>query len=421
MKISLALHLLAVPAQIWVVDHFYGGIADWNRYVAQGTILGSSFRHFDFSLTGANIHGIVGDSSVSIMAGAFFAIFGSNKLAIFFIFSWLAFLGLVLFYRAFSMTFEGANLRRYALLLFFLPSLIFWTADVSKESVVTVGLGLIAYGGAKFLSKRQGGLLPIILGTAITAYVRPNELAIAIAGLVLAVMVMPASPWLRYSGIRRAGIFVVMSALLVLAAFLTQHFLGKGGINLSKIASNNSGHGSSIPYHPGIQNYWRDAYSILFDPLPFNAHGNGERLAAVENLIIIGVLLSSFRQLRIVVRTMFARTYVLMCTVYSLLFLYAFAALGNLGLITRERTLLLPFLLVPLSIPVTEKGSKEPYEWELKRRDRLRLRGRGGQPGTSKVPVGVGGRRYPQPVVPPRDRRPPGWGRSPVGSGSIRT
>jgi hypothetical protein len=422
MRTSMALHLLAVPMQIFVVDHFYGGIADWNRYVAQGTILGDSFRHFHFTLAGANVHSIVGDSSVSIMAGIVFAIFGTNKLAVFFIFSWLAFMGLVLFYRAFSMTFAGANLRRYAILVFFLPSLIFWTADVSKESIMTLALGLIAYGGAKFLSKRKGGLLPIVVGTLMAAYVRPNELALAIAGLVLAVMFMPASPWLQFSGLRRAGLFVVMSGVLALAIFLTFHFLhGKGGsLNLSNIAKNNAGHGSSIPYHPGLKNYWRDVYEVLFDPMPFNAHGTGERIAALENLILIGVILTSFRSLRILIRASFARTYVLMCTLYAVLFLYAFAALGNLGLITRERTLLLPFLLVPLSIPRADrKAGEQPYFWELRRRDRLQQRDQSGPRRAPVVPREHGVRRYARPIVPPRDLRP--YGRRPAGASSRRS
>ena len=90
---------------------------------------------------------------------------------------------------------------------------------------------------------------------------------------------------------------------------------------------------------------------VLFDPLPINAHGSSQLIAAAENTVLLGLILASLRQLRIVVRASFARPYVLLCLVYSLGFMYAFAALGNLGLIERERTMLLPFLLVLLCIP----------------------------------------------------------------------
>ena len=89
--------------------------------------------------------------------------------------------------------------------------------------------------------------------------------------------------------------------------------------------------------------------------------------------MILVLILASLRQLRVVIRASFARLYVLMCFVYCLGFLYAFAALGNLGLIERERTLVLPFLLVLLCIPRGPKRAPPHYEWELKRKDRRRL------------------------------------------------
>jgi len=108
--------------------------------------------------------------------------------------------------------------------------------------------------------------------------------------------------------------------------------------------------------------------------LPFNAHGSGEYAAALENMVIVGVIVASYRQLRILPRAAFARPYVMMCLVYSIIFLYAFAALGNLGLIYRERVMLLPFLMVLLAIPRTPKGRPPMYEWEYKRKDRKRFR-----------------------------------------------
>ena len=68
-------------------------------------------------------------------------------------------LGSIFFFRAFTLTFPGASHRRYAILLFFFPSLIFWTADASKESIMTFGLGLAAYGCAKILARRPGGFV----------------------------------------------------------------------------------------------------------------------------------------------------------------------------------------------------------------------------------------------------------------------
>ncbi len=73
-------------------------------------------------------------------------------------------------------------------------------------------------------------------------------------------------------------------------------------------------------------------------------------------------------------RAAFARPYVMLCAVYSALFIYTFAALGNLGLIERERVMLLPFMLVLLCVPRAPKGQPPRYLWELRRRDRLKAR-----------------------------------------------
>jgi hypothetical protein len=166
-----------------------------------------------------------------------------------------------------------------------------------------------------------------------------------------------------------------------LAIFVTLHFLpgANGSISLNQISSNNTGTGagfgsSNVGYSASVLDYPKDAYTVLIDPLPVNAHGGGEWLSAVENTILLALVLASLRQLRLVPRAALARTYVVMCLFFVGSFLYAFASLGNLGLITRERTVMLPFLLVLLCIPRGPRHHRPRYEWELPRRVRIRRR-----------------------------------------------
>jgi len=73
-----------------------------------------------------------------------------------------------------------------------------------------------------------------------------------------------------------------------------------------------------------------------------------------------------------------SKPFIMMCLVYSLAFCYAFAALGNLGLIERERTLLFPFLMVLMAFPLSPKDEPPKYAWEQrspKRRNRVALGG----------------------------------------------
>ncbi len=151
---SVILHLVCAPLQIYVVDHFYGGVADWLRYDHQGALLADMWRNGHFQLAGSGVNGIVGNGSVSIAGGVVMTLVGPDQLAAFFVGSWLAFVGCLFIYLAFRVTFPNSDRRWYAVLLFLFPSLLFWTADVSKEAFMLLGLGLAVYGVALAM---QGG------------------------------------------------------------------------------------------------------------------------------------------------------------------------------------------------------------------------------------------------------------------------
>jgi hypothetical protein len=371
---ALILHLIASPVQIYVVDHYYQGIADWVRYTHQGAQLAPNFRQGDFTLAGSNVQRVIGDGSSSIITGVIFAAIGVNRVGAFLVFSWFSWLGTVFFYRAFTVTFPGVSHRRYAYFLFFLPSLIFWTSDVGKEAVMLLSVGVAALGAARVLAFRRNGYPLLGIGTAMGAWVRPNELFLLYAGFVVGMLIRPRDPRRLLRGSRRILGIAVLCGLLALSLGLTLRYL-KGGsstFSLTQISKNNSGTGagngsSNIPYSSNFIYYPRDVYYVLFDPTPVNAHSTGQRIQALENLIIIGLILTSLRRLRLSFRVAFNKPYVMLAGVFSVAFCYTFAALGNLGLITRERTLLFPLFLVLLCIPVTRKDSRARYPWEKKR------------------------------------------------------
>lgn len=367
--VSATLHLLAAPAQIYVVDHWYHGITDFNRYVYQGALLGPRFDHFNFSLAGTN-QKFLGAGSVSVLAGIIFAIVGVNKLAAFFVFGFLAFLGTINFYKAYVVTFPEAEHRRYALMIFFLPSLLFWTAGASKEAIMYVSVGTAANGAARILARRPGGVVLMIVGMAVGIYVRPQELLLLFGCVAAATLFRPRSRTASFRLIRFLAVAIVQAVLLVVVVGVTQKLAKQGApvFDLKTIAANNAGQASSVPYHPGPAGYPNDIYSVLFRPLLFNAHGAGQRSAAVENTIIVVLILGSFRRVRALPRTALTRPYVMVSFLFLAGFCYAFAALSNLGLIDRERVLALPFLLVLLAIPVSPKGEPKRYPWEMSRR-----------------------------------------------------
>ena len=378
----LVVHLLAAPLQIWAVNHLYGGIADYSRYIYKGAPLAGNFRHFDFSLP-PGFGGIVDNGSVSIVAAALFALVGIDQGAAFLIMSFLSFIGITCFYRAFTLTFSGANHRRYGYLIFFLPSLIFWTADVSKEAIMIFLLGVLTYGCAQVLA-RQGGFrawLLIVAACAGSVFIRPNEMLLVLGGFTIAMIFRPSSAAAKYEPARRTTSLVLLAAGVGVVMFLTLHFLPglHGSVNLSSINKNNQGSGSGlgssgVAYSQSPLYFPKDVYVVLFDPLPFNAHSSGEKFQAVQSTVLLGVLIVSLRNLRILPRAAFARPYLIMCFVYVVSFCYFFAALGNLGLIAREATVMVPLYLVLLCIPRGPRHRPPRYVWELTRRQRAARR-----------------------------------------------
>jgi len=380
---SLILHLACAPAQIFVVDHFYHGVADYTQYDLSGSIIANNFRHFDFSIAGSNAGAhILGDGATSIAAGVVMTFVGTDQLAAFFVFAWFSFLGSIAFFRAFSVTFPDANKRRYALMLFFLPSILFWTAAVGKEGIISLSLGLIAYGCARVLARLRGGYLLILFGGLIGVYIRPNELALAAGGFAIAMVFRPmaSSGGKAMKGIRLIGSWIFLAVVLSFVATVAAKLVHVGGSTgltgaLNKIG--NAGKGNTtigsvsgtaaVPYSKNPLTYPRDVYEVLFNPLPFTARSATQLIAAAENTVIAVLIYKSLRNLRCVIRACRYKPYVLMCLIYTLAFFYAFAALGNEGVIIRERTLLFPFLLVLLNVPVVPKGHPPFYPWEKKR------------------------------------------------------
>jgi hypothetical protein len=379
----LVCHLLAAPLEIWVVNHLYGGIADYSRYMYRGAALAGPFRHFDFNLNG--VGGIVDNGSISIVAGVLFAILGINQAAAFLVMSFLSFIGIVCFYRAFTLTFSGAGRRRYGYLIFFLPSLIFWTADVSKEGIMLFLIGVLTYGCAQVLA-RQGGFkawVMIVAACAGAVFVRPNEMLLLLGGFTIAIIFRQASPSAKFEPARRTASLVLLATMVGVVMFVTLHFLPglHGSVNLAQINKNNQGPGSGfgssgVSYSGSPLAYPRDVYVVLFDPLPFNAHSGGERFQAVQNTVLVVMLLASLRNLRILPRAAFARPYLIMCFIFVVSFCYFFASLGNLGLIAREASVMVPLYLALLCIPRGPRDRPPRYIWELRRKERAARRRR---------------------------------------------
>ena len=73
-------------------------------------------------------------------------------------------------------------------------------------------------------------------------------------------------------------------------------------------------------------------------------------LAAVEGTLLLLLVALSWRSLVKLPGRLRRQPYLILCIVYTIVFVYAFSNFGNFGILTRQRVQVLPFVLVFLAL-----------------------------------------------------------------------
>jgi hypothetical protein len=382
---ALVAKILASIARYFVAYQIYGGVADSAQYYNTGVALVPQFRQFDFH---ANVGKVIGTGVIKIFTGLVFAATGVSDIGGYFIYSWLGFLGLWLFFRAFRLAVPEGDVRRYFWLVFLLPSMLFWPSEIGKEAWMTLGLGLSAYGAARILTYRPFGYVLVLLGCTETALVRPLVTALLLAALVMAFL-LRRSQVAAGSGhqARRGGQIVgivVLSAALLVGVTQANTFFSKDGVEsggstgISAIISGTAARTTQGGSHfapARLSAPWTIPYAVLsvtFRPFPWEARNVQGLLASGEGAFLLYMTWRSRKRLRNLWKWMRFRPYIALCLLYSLLFAFGFSAVGNFGILARERVMQFPFFVVILALPdhrpgeaETEGGDPDPAEKDV--------------------------------------------------------
>jgi hypothetical protein len=336
----------------------YDGNADAGVYHDAAVGLSRSFRQGVFD---PEVGRIVGTGFMKIATGALYAVTGPTRLGGFLVFSWLGFFGLYLFYRAFRIGVPDGDHRRYAVLVFLLPSMLFWPSSIGKEAWMTLGLGLVALGAARLLAGRPAGFRVLALGVTATALVRPHMSAVVVLGLVVAYLLRRAPS--STSALRPVLKVVGVGALLagcVLVLSQTAHFFDVETVNPEAIervlarTEQLTGQGGSAfearPVRSPVE-LPQAAVTVVFRPFPFEARNSQTLIASIEGVALLLLFLLSWRRVVRAPLVMLQRAYVAFACTYTIGFVYAFSNIANFGIVTRQRVQLLPFVLILLALP----------------------------------------------------------------------
>jgi hypothetical protein len=94
----------------------------------------------------------------------------------------------------------------------------------------------------------------------------------------------------------------------------------------------------------------------LLRPTVFDAdRGPAAALAAVETTFVLVLAVVSWRRLRRLPAMMVRRPYVLFAVVYIGAFGFAWSTIGNLGILTRQRVQVWPFVVLLLALPIAPR------------------------------------------------------------------
>lgn len=358
----------------------YGGQQDFAAYHYWGVdlvvkLLRGNFEFFEIPYLDPSQGGAA--VVTRFLAVATF-VFGPGLTGLFIMSGIVGFMGSYLFVRAFQAAFPGTpEIRRVALMMFFFPSLAFWTSLLGKDSWTMLFLGMSTYAGARMLATpRPRYLLGFFASLALVATIRPPVgLAIVVAASAVLLMTVRRHMVSGPAAVLRPVVWAACAMVIVVAvavvaepirkyeqAFSADTPLTEGMLNLAVhkgagLSTDPNASGSSIHHNiqPGVVGYLKflpqGMFAFMFRPLVFEAHNILALAASLEGTTLLVITLwrlpSLLRALRLTLRDPFV-TY---CVMVLLTVTAGLAPESNFGVVVRHRAMVLPFFFMLMTIP----------------------------------------------------------------------
>ncbi len=372
--------------------------ADALYYFRYGQLIAPSFRAFNFSV---DVRGEVpGTGSVRYIAGLLGSVTGPNMFAEYLLFTTFGFIGVIFFYKAFVTAFPNGDHRRYALLVFLWPSMLYWPSSIGKEAIMTFSAGIASYGAVRLFKRELVGIPMVVFGVWLTFMIRPH------IGLTLVIAMGVAFVFARGRGdsssvtigkLLAALVLVVVGGVLMgkTASFLGVDSLNSAGVEsaLESTTSQTSQGGSEFTpikadnpvKFPG------SIGTVLLRPLPNEAHNVESFATSLEGLVLLMLIISSWRRLKQLPRTLLNQPYAMYAMACTLMLCFIFSYVANFGLLARQRTQIFPLLFVLLSfIPDPRKGQARRKTKRAPKSNAPRRVDRRGQIYTGPDPAMIG-------------------------------
>jgi hypothetical protein len=352
---AFVLKIFGAIARWWVLVDLYGGVGDAAGYHGRGIAYASVWRSFHVPHVEVGSAGTTFVSQVTALL--YVPHIPSNMLGGFFIFATVAFCGQLLLYAAFRKAVPGARLGWYAVGILLLPSMVFWPSSIGKEALMIAFIGVTAYASARVLSDYRIRWAVVAGAGIVGAAAIRSHIAALLAAAITAAMLLGKAPRVHVAQVRRLVLLGVSVAGLI-AAVSTASL--RFGVDLtqpadvdpfiSELQRRTQQGGSAVSGQAirSLADVPAGVLRVVFRPLPneaVSAQGWASALESVALLVVAVLLLPAMirhaRRLR-------SYPYLLFSLVFTVGFIWGFSAIFNLGILARQRTQMLPFLVALL-------------------------------------------------------------------------
>ena len=348
--VGLVAHMAASSVFLWVGWFVYGGAADAFHYWTVGLQLAEDFRvvgwrafHPPYWSTNL-INNICGIASLLI---------GDALPTLFITFALISLAAGYLYYRAFTIAFPDGDQWLFGFVVVLLPSLLFWSSFVGKDSLIQYFIALTCFGFAKVTQRANfRGILLCAIGLAGAMLVRAHVAAM----LAIALTFPYAVGRSRSGGTNKAAKIILIPVLLGGSFYFISQagsFLGldkgdsRGISQEADTVTKNSQIGGSA-FNAGTPLPIRVAESpfLMFRPFPWEMNNSLALASAGEALGWL--LLCCFRRREIwATLRRWRDPYVGFLLMYAVVFSIAFGgAISNFGILLRQRIMMTPLVLM---------------------------------------------------------------------------
>jgi hypothetical protein len=365
---GLAVKMVGVALRYLVAQQVYGR-SDATEYAFWGRQIAAGLRSFEM----VDIGRWSGTNFVRYLTGIVFAITPGTTFTGYVVFGFFAYLGMILFWRAYRMAVSEEHDLKYLQVVMVLPSLAFWPSSLGKDAWMVLGVGAASYGVACVLVNRTlVGWVGIIAGSAAISAVRPHVGVPIFVGLLLAELFRRRGS----QGVMRAGfsmIFIAVVGLAVLqsaAGFLGVENLSQASITqeLDSVASRTAEGRAQFTPTPvkSPVHFPPAAFAVMYRPMPIEARSPQEFASALENVTMIVLTFLALKKIGRGIANPRMRPYVLFCIGVLITFVVEYSSFSNFALIARQRTqvtaLFLALLLLPKApeVEVDEPRVRDP-------------------------------------------------------------